>query len=214
MPITVTIARQLGCGGAYLGHRIADVLGIRCLDREIVSQAAQNLTCDETELLEREERGLTFWERMLAGIVVGAPEALYHAPSSPTLTVREVFEAETEVLKQIAGREDCVIVGRAASHVLPTHASMVNLFLHAPMRFRIQRVMEFYDANDESQARAKILRSDESRARFITQMIGRGWDDAKNYHLCLETSSLPLEEIADILTDFVRRKTRSLGVGA
>ena len=52
-----------------------------------------------------------------------------------------------------------------------------------------------------------IVQSDETRGRFIAQMIGRDWDDATNYHLCLDTSSLPLPDIADLLTDFVRRRS-------
>ena len=206
MRITVTLARQFGCGGSYLGQCLADNLQVRCLDREIVSHAARQLAVEEDECAEREERGASFWERMLRGIS-GPPEALYHAPAASPVSDRDLFEAETEVMKAIAAREDCVIVGRVASHVLPPHAGMVNVFLHAPLEFRIPRVIEHYGVADEAQARAMIVRSDESRRRFITQMIGHAWDDATNYHLCLDTSSLPLPEIAGLLTDFVRRKT-------
>jgi cytidylate kinase len=209
MRITVTLARQLGCGGSYLGECLAQNLQVRCLDREIISQAALQLSLDEEELTEREERGSSFWERMLTGIVAGAPEALYHPPASPPITDRELFKAESEVMKKIAAQEDCVIVGRAAAHILPPHPGMVKIFLYAPLAFRIQRVIEHYHVGDEMQARAMILRSDESRRRFIMQMIGPDWDDATNYHLCLDTSFLPLPEIAEILTDFVRRRTQS-----
>lgn len=206
MRTTVTLARQLGCGGSYLGQCLAENLGIRCLDREIVSRAAQQFDCDETELAEREERGTSFWERMLRGISASPPEALYHPPASLPISDQELFAAETEVMQEIASQEDCVIVGRLASHVLRTHPGMVNLFLYAPLSFRIQRVLETGGAGDEAQARELIVQSDETRKRYITQMVGRDWDSAKNYHLCLDTSSLPLPEISDFLTDFVRRK--------
>ena len=207
MRITVTLARQFGCGGSYLGQRLADALQIRCLDREIVSHAARDLAVDEAEMAAREERGTPFWERMLRGITASPPEALYHAPAVLSVSDREIFEAETGVMKTIAAGEDCVIVGRIAAHVLPSHPGMVNVFLHAPLSFRVPRVMEFYNAPDEAAARAMIARSDGTRERFIRQMIGREEDDARNYHLCLDTSSLPLPEIADLLTDFVRRRT-------
>jgi len=207
MRITVTLARQFGSGGSYLGQRLADALQIRCLDREIVSQAARELAVDEDEMAAREERGTPFWERMLRGITVGPPEALYHAPAVLSFSDREIFEAETGVMKTIAAREDCVIVGRIAAQILPTHPGMVNVFLHAPLSFRVPRVMEYYHAPDEAAARAMIARSDGTRERFIRQMIGREEDDARNYHLCLDTSSLPLPEIADLLTDFIRRRT-------
>ena len=207
MKITVTLSRQFGCGGSFLGQRLAESLQVRCLDREIVSHAAQRLDMEEAECAEREERGVPFWERMLRGISAAPPEALYHPPASLTISDEELFEAETEVMKTIAAQEDCVIVGRVASHILPPHPGMVNIFLHAPLSFRIPRVMEYYSIADEAQARALIVRSDEARRRFIAQRVGRVWDDATSYHLCLDTSALPLPQIADVLTEFVRGKT-------
>ena len=135
MRITVTLARQFGCGGSYLGQCVAESLGVRCLDREILSHAAQRLSAEEEDLAAREERGRPFWERMLRGISVGPPEALYHPPVTLSVSDRDIFQAETEVMKSIAAREDCVIVGRLASHVLPDHPGMVNVFLHAPLWF-------------------------------------------------------------------------------
>ena len=207
MRINVTLARQFGCGGSYLGQQIADNLQIRCLDREIVSHAARQLAVDEAEMAAREERGTPFWERMLRGITATPPEALYQAPISLSVSDRELLEAETEVMKTIAAQEDCVIVGRLAAYVLPAHLGMVNVFLHAPLSFRVPRVREYHGASSDAQARAMIARSDETRERYIRQMIRREEDDARNYHLCLDTSSLPLPEIADLLTDFVRRRT-------
>jgi cytidylate kinase len=207
MRITVTISRQLGCGGSYLGQCLAENLGIRCLDREIVSRAAQDLALDEAELSLREERGSTFWERMLRGIIITPPEALYHPPTATTISDEDLMAAETEVMKGIAAQEDCVIVGRLAAYVLPRHPGTVNLFLHAPLKFRIGRVMAGEGIKDEAQAKTLIKRSDETRRRFISQMVSHEWDCAKDYHLALDTSSLPLPEVADMLTNFVRRKT-------
>ena len=206
MRITVTLARQLGCGGSRLGQSIAENLHIRCLDREIVSRAAQQVSLNEAEAAEREERCTPFWERMLRGMSAGPPEALYHAPLMPSVSDQELFAAETEVMKTIAAAEDCVIVGRLASHVLPPHHGKINILLHAPQSFRIQRLLDNSLAATEEQAREMVARSDETRKRYITQMIGRGWDAAENYHLCLDTSSLPLPMIAEFLTEYVRRR--------
>ncbi|MDQ2688020.1 MAG: cytidylate kinase-like family protein [Armatimonadota bacterium] len=211
MRITVTLARQLGCGGSSLGRLLAENLQIRCLDREIVSQTAQQLALDEEELAQREERVSSFWERMLRGITVSTPEAPYVPQPPPTVTDRDLFTAETEVMKTIAAQEDCVIVGRVASHVVPAHAGLVNIFLYAPLDFRAQRVMERERLADLSQARALIARSDDTRKKFIAQMTGREWGDAKNYDLCLDTSSLPLPEIADFVTDYIRRRIAQAG---
>ena len=209
MRITVTLARQLGCGGSYLGQALADSLQMRCLDREIVSRTAQQLELNEAELAAREERFPSFWERMLRGISASPPEALYQPPLSPAVSDRDLFAAETEVMKQIAAQEDCIIVGRVASHVLPRHPGMINIFLYAPLPFRIQRVLASRQAASDAEAGAIITQSDENRKRFISQMIGTEWDKATHYHLCLDTSDLPLPETAEMLTDFVRRRTAS-----
>ena len=209
MRITVTLGRQLGCGGSYLGQCIADALQIRCLDREIVSKAAEQLQVDEVDVTQREERGATFWDRMLRGITTGPPEALYQAPLTLSVSDRDLLSAETKVMKEIAAQEDVVIVGRIAAYVLPPHPGMVNLFLHAPERFRVLRLLENAQAATEAEARILIARSDETRRQYISQMIGKEEYDARYYHLSLDTSALPLPETADLLTNFVRRRTAS-----
>lgn len=206
MRTTITIARQFGCGGSYLGRELAEKLQIRCLDREIVSRAAQQLDLDETEVAAREERKAPFWERMLLGIA-GPPEAMYHAPVALSCSDKELLQAETEVMQEIATRESCVIVGRLAAYVLPPHPGMVNIFLHAPLSFRVPRVQEYYGAATDAEAKAMIARSDEMRERYVQRMISREENDARNYHLCVDTSALPLPEILEILADFVRRRT-------
>ena len=206
MRTTVTLARQAGCGGSDIGAALAQRLDVRCLDREIVSEAARQLDCAEEEVAAREERGYPFWERMLRGISVSPPEALYHAPQALGRTDREMFDAETEVMKAIANREDCVIVGRLAAQVLPPRPGLVNVLLYAPLSFRIGRLIAAGHATGEAQAQALIAQSDGTRQRHVAQMMGSNWDDVSNYHLCLDTSTLPLPEVVALLADFVRRR--------
>lgn len=210
MRTTVTLGRQLGCGGSYLGQCVADALQIRCLDREILSKAAARLQVDEADVFYREERGASFWERMLRGVTTGPQEALYQPPATLSVTDRDLLAAETKVMQEIAVQEDVVIVGRIAAFVLPPHPGMVSIFLHAPERYRIRRLLEHAQAATEAEARILIARSDETRRQYISQMIGRDEYDARAYHLSLDTSVLPLSETADLLTEFVRRRTAGL----
>lgn len=205
MRTTITIARQLGCGGSIVGQQIADKLNIRCIDREIVSQTAQQFKYDEDEVAAREEKVTSFWERILAGMVIPAPEAAFIPPPMFSPSDREIFASETDVMKSIAQAEDCVVVGRAGAHVLPPHPGMLNVYLHAPLSFRVPRVMEFYGVTEE-QALSKIKRSDEMREKFIAQMTGREAQDARLYHLCLDSSTLPLDEITDLVISLVKRR--------
>jgi cytidylate kinase len=212
MRTTVTIARQLGCGGSSIGQRVAAGLGFRCLDREIVSRTAQRCGVDEMEVAIRDERVSSFWERMLEGFSLAATDTLYVLPPSQVPSDREIFDNESEVMKVIAEREDCVIVGRAAAHVLPSHPGMVNVFLYAPLDFRVRRVVAAKLAPNPAQARLMIERSDAMRCRFITQMTGRDWACAQNYHLCMDTSVLPLSEVVEMLIEFIRHRVGLVAV--
>lgn len=207
MRITVTIARQLGCGGSAVGQHIAAGLGCRCLDREILSQTAQDMNLDEEELAVREERVASFWERMLLGMAAAAPEAQYVGPPQRAFTDRDIFESETAVMRKIAAQESCVIVGRAAAHVLPAHEGTVNVFLHAPLWFRVRNFLHKGGAKTEEEARAIIEQSDTARRKFVAQMTGKDWPCADNYHIALDTSTLPITDIGDLILFYIRRKT-------
>lgn len=207
MRLVVTIARQLGCGGSEIGQSLATMLGIRCIDREIISETARQFDLQEQDVELREERVLPFWERMLSGFIIAAPEAACLTMPPQTPSDYEVFHAETEVLKGIAAHHNCVIVGRAATHILPPSPHKVSVLLHAPLDFRVPRVMQYLDLNSPHQALARIERSDSMRAKSIVQMTGQDWMAPQNYQLCLDSSALPFPQIVKLLADFVSQKT-------
>lgn len=206
MRTTITIARQLGSGGTYLGQLIAGRLGLKYIDREVLHQCAEELGYDEQELAARQERISSFWERFWQDLSLGRAEVPYIPPPLRPLSDKELFDKQTEIMKQLASESDCVIVGYGGSHVLPHHEGKVNIFCHAPRSFRIKRVMELYHAQTEEEARRMILESDEMRKRYFMEMTGRDWARAEIYHLSIDTSLLPLDEIADMLTELLRRK--------
>lgn len=202
----ITISRQLGSGGSYIGQVIAGRLGIKYMDREVLRLAAEALGMEEDELAPREGRLSSFWEKMGRIMAFGPPESPYVAPPLRPVTDEDLFAKETEIMKSIAEREDCVIMGRAAVHALQGHPGMTNVFLWATLPFRIRRVMEIYQARSEKEARALIAASDEMRSRFFREMTGREWSDARSYDLCLNTGTIPLAEAAETILDFLQRK--------
>ena len=206
MRTVVTVARYLGCGGSYLGQMVAGDLGFRCLDREIISETAQKFSLDAAHIAAREEKVASFWERMLRGISVGPPEATFVPPPAREISDMELFLAEGDVMKSITEHEDCVLVGRGAAHLLPDFPGKINVLLHAPTEFRIPRVMQYYGAKTESQARTMIERSDNLRKTFVMQMTGLDLVCAQNYHFALDTSVLPLDDIAAMITHYVRAR--------
>jgi len=206
MKRTITISRQMGCGGSYLGQLVAKSLGIKYVDREVLQLAAKEFGCDEETVAARAERVSGFWERILSGLSFGPPEAAYTPPPLANFSDRELFEKLSEILKKIAGKTDCVVVGLAGVYVLPRHTGMFTVFCHAPLNFRIKRVMKLYGAETKEDARAMIAESDEARKRYVDEMTGRDWACAENYHLAIDTSLLPLSDWAATLVELYKRK--------
>jgi cytidylate kinase len=196
----------MGSGGSYIGQLIAAQLGLKYLDREVLHLAAQELGYDAHELAARAERVSSFWERFFKGLTLGPPETHYAPPPLRDISDRQLFEKQTEILRAIAKKSDCVIVGWGGCHVLPRHRRKLNIFCHAPLSFRIERVMKVYGVQTEEEARQMINESDEMRKRYILEMTGKDWICAENYHLSLDTSLLSFEENAELIIEFFKRR--------
>jgi cytidylate kinase len=208
---TITIARQMGCGGAYIGQVIARRLGLRYVDREVLHLAAQSLGVEEAAVEASTEKLTSFWEKLFGGLTVLPPESSYTPPPVRTFTDEELFQRQVEALKFIAAREDCVIVGYGGAFVLPHHGRTVNLYFHAPLKFRMRRLIEIYSLAGAHEARQMIEESDEMRKRYFARMTDLDWTCADNYHLCIDTSIYPLPELAERLIRFVERKLGIIG---
>lgn len=207
---TVTIARRMGSGGAYVGRLIAERLGLRYVDREVLHLAAETLGVEASALEHSRERVSTFWERFFGGLTFGAPDGPYSPPPVRAPSDKALFECQTRIMREIAAREDCCIVGYGAAYVLPRHPRMLNFFFHAPLTFRVCRVMEIYQISDRERSRRMIEESDRVRTQYFRAMTGRDWACADNYHLCVDTSIQPLPELAEGLVRFAERR---LGAG-
>lgn len=203
---TVTIARRMGSGGAYVGRRIAERVGLRYVDREVLSLAAERLGVERSALEPNCERVSGFWEKFFGSLSFGPPEGTYAPPPVQAYSDKALFECQSGILRELAAAEDCCIVGYGAAYVLPRHTRMVNIFFHAPLAFRIRRVMEIYKLDDTEPARRMVEESDRLRARYFREMTGRDWACADNYHLCVDTSISSLPELAERLVNFVERR--------
>jgi cytidylate kinase len=186
--ILVTVSRQFGSGGTYIAQQVAKRLGFRYVDREILGRATDYLGSEEETLAFREERVSGFLENLLRGFIYGPPEAAYVPPPLRPVYDIELFRTEAEIIKKIADRYDAVIVGRAAFHVLQGRTGLVKVFLHAPDKARIQRVMELYHILDPREAEGIVSDSDKQRRRFIETAVGVNWTDSRCYHLSVDSA--------------------------
>ena len=210
--ILITIARQFGSGGSFIGKALAGRLGFRYFDREILKQAADILGAQESTLSGREEKLSGFLLDFIRPFIVGSPEAAYVPPPMHAVYDRELFEAESRVIREIGGKFDAVIVGRGARHVLAGQPGLVNVFIHAPRDFRVARVMEIYRMDDAQEAGKLVDRSDRNRARFIETMTGEDWTDLRNYHLSIDSGRTGLKAAQEMVLLLVEQVKSELGV--
>lgn len=192
-PFHITIARQLGSGGSYLGQMLANRMGYSYLDGQILQTAAEELGMHGHELAHREERIQNFWTHVLEKFATGSPEYLVGAFPPPAISDEEFILAEKRALLSLAGNRSCVIIGRGGFHYIGCRGNALHVFIHAPKKFRIDRLIKFYGVKNETEAERMIDASDRDRERYIHRISQRSWYDARNYHLSLDMSLISYE---------------------
>ncbi len=209
--IVITITRQMASGGSFLARSLAQRMGFRYVDRDILNEAAKVLGTEERELVGREERLSTFWENLMRNYSYGATEVAYVPVPKRPIYDRDLFDAESKVIKEIAAGHDAVIVGRGAFHILKGHPGLVKVFLHAPVDFRLSRLLAVR-GGDRDQTRLEIEASDRDKERFMREMTGVNWTDAQYYHLCMDTSVVDFMVIEEMIVQLVEKIRERQGV--
>lgn len=188
--VIVTIAREHGSSGKQIGRLVAEELGIPFYYKEMTALAAQ-------------ESGLD--REFISDINRNSPERLQELYLS-TKVVQHAVQAQNKVIRRIAENGSCVIVGRAADHILQDHRDVVRVFIYAPEEFRIARIMEQY-GDDRAAAERNMRRSDEARGAYYRSMSGLEWGDRRNYDL-LVNSAIGAGETAKIITEYIQAKEK------
>jgi Cytidylate kinase len=204
LPVVITISRQLGSGGAYLGQQLAEQLGMLYLDREIVIQAAKKLSVLEEELEPRDERRTSFWQSVLQ-LSAYNPTDMYTPPEIYRPSDQELYKAESTVIQKVAQENSAVIIGRCGSYLLREHPRHLSVFLHADPAFRQQRAEELYKLA-APEAKKLIEKTDRERARYFQTITGRDWNDIRLYHLAIDTSVIGLEQAKEVILECVKSR--------
>jgi cytidylate kinase len=120
--------------------------------------------------------------------------------------VRQAVIAQEKIIRKLADNGSCVIVGRAADHVLRDYEDIVRVFIHAPKEYRIKKVMEMY-GDSEQESKKNIARSDAARASYYKSISGSEWGNARQYDLCID-SSIGAQNTANAIVDYIKDRKR------
>lgn len=201
----ITIGRQFGSGGRELGRKIADRLGIAYYDKELLSHAAAGAGVSEIFVERCDERAPSFLGTTLSFNMGVAPVTWYQGPSS--ISGDSIYSAQSDVIRRLAAEAPCVIVGRTADWVLRDFDGLVNIFVHAPVESCVDRIVSRTPSLSRVKARQLAEKTNKLRASYYNFYTDKRWGDTRSYDMTIDTSRLPLDEIADLVTQYVKART-------
>ena len=200
----ITIGREFGSGGRELGKRLAEALGIAYYDKEIVSEVAKK-TDLAYEYVQNiiEKRPIVYY-----------PISIGHSFEDYTSYIagqHSSVQAEQErVIKELAEKADCVIVGRCADYIL-RDLNPYKIFVYANMDVKVKRCVEKGEVDtslNDRKIRKTIKLIDKQRAEYYEFFTGSKWGDKANYDLMINTSNQSIKEIALGLAEVIRQATK------
>ena len=204
MKKVITIGRQYGSGGHDIGELVAQKLGYTFYDKKLVEIAAKNSNISDEAIESIDEKATS---SLLYSLVSGSYSIrgmngplYYEMPLNDRL-----FIAQSDVKKNVAAKENSVIVGRCADYVLEDakDIELINIFIYSPMEERIKRISKIFDLT-EKQAKDKIQKSDKQRKTYYSYYSNRDWGKMSNYDLCINSAKSGIEKTADMIVEFIR----------
>lgn len=200
--LVITIGRQFGSGGRELGKKIADLLGIKYYDKELLRQAAEQAGIDQQIVENNDEHLQSFISTPDISFPMGGGNISWYQSAS-TISGSSIQQVQSDVIQRLAMTEACVIVGRAANYVLRDHPLSVNIFVHAPAESCLERIMSRTGITSRQKAEKLRQRTNRLRANYYNFYTDKRWGDASSYDLCFDTSRLSTDAIAQIVAHYV-----------
>lgn len=196
----ITLGREFGSGGRELGQRLAEMLGFAYYDKEIVEEIAKrtNLAHDYVQHIVEQKSAVFF--------PVTTGRTLHTMGSDYMMRqYTAVYAEQANVLREMAEKSDCIIVGRCADYILKEQDPF-RVFVYADMNAKIERCRKNAPEHEhltDHQMKKMITRVNKNRARYYRHYTGQVWGDRENYDLCVNTSISPIEDIAHALSHLI-----------
>ena len=189
----ITVSREFGSGGHTVAQMIADRLGIACYDKALVERIAKESGLDEAYVREKGEYASHSSSFLFALVMNSGSASGFSVPD-------QIYIAQNNVIKELADKEPCVILGRCSDYILRDRTDCLHTFIHANKEFRAKRIVEQYGERTDSPEK-RIKEKDDRRKAYYKHYTGRNFGDVQNYHISLDSSVLGLEECAEIIVD-------------
>lgn len=190
----ITISREFGSGGRFIGEEVAKKLGIAYYDKNIIGQIAEKSGLSPEYIQENAE--------------LSPKKGLFaYAFSGRDITGKSVedmvYEAQRNIILELAEKEPCVIIGRNADYILKDRDDVLNVFIHGDMPEKIKRITGLYNVK-EKEAVKMMADTDKRRRTNYNFYTDQNWGKSSNYTLCLNSSQLGYDRCEMIIMECVK----------
>lgn len=188
--IIITIAREYGSGGRYIGKLLAEKLGIKLYDKELIKEVSR-LSGLKEEYIEENEQKRNKLDNMW-----------YYGNLSNN---DKLFLSESNVIKKIAKKESCIIVGRCADYILKDNKNVIRVFIYSSLENKVSRAVKYYGLKEKN-AKKIIEDTNKKRSEHYKHYTNSTWNNPNNYDICINSDSLGIETAVELLYESIKRK--------
>ena len=184
--IVITIAREYGSGGRFVGRLLADLLGINFYDKELITLAAKESGLSKNYISKEDERKTT-----------------NYIDNNDDL----IFLAETKIIKDLAKKESCVIVGRCGNAILKDERDVLKVFIYNSEQGKVDRAIKYFNI-EKNKALKTVRKINKDRKKYYKYYTNLDLNDVNNYDLCFNTDYMSVENIAEVLKSIVENRNK------
>lgn len=198
----ITIGRQTGSGGHIIAKKLAENLGLKFCDKELLDMAAVESGFDK-KFFERTDEKRGFFHSLFGVTVnIGSFATYGDGLVKNNFSQESLFSFQAEAIRKAADEGGCLFVGRCADYVLRDRQDLLNIFITADMDERIDRVAERMGITHE-QAAKLISEKEAQRSSYYNYYTGKKWGYSSSYDLCINSSILGLEKTEEYIRNFI-----------
>lgn len=198
----ITIAREYGSGGRTIGQMLAKELGVEYYDKDLIVKASEESGINMALFANADEKNKGLFSKLKKKNYGG--EVL--SPSSKNFNSEEnLFNYQAKIIRELADKESCIIIGRAADFILKDRDDVISVFVHAPQWFLMEQAAKKVSKQGK-ELEKYIAKIDHERAEYYKAHTGREWSDAHNYDLCLDSSKLGFDKCVEEIKAYMEVK--------
>ena len=186
--VIITIGREFGSGGREIGIRLSEKLNIPFYDKKLILHTAEKTNLEQS-VIERYDEQHSFPAFSSSNIF-----DIYQMPMSD-----RIYIAQADVIRDIAAKESCIIVGRCADFILDDNPDVFKVFITAPIKDKVERKRPLLLGKSDAEIENHITKIDKKRSKYYTYYTDRTWGKASTYNLCVDSSVLGIEGTVDLI---------------